>query len=158
MENIRLLAARPPWGLTAAATNGGVVLNWGAALGATNYNIQRARIAGGPYETVSPAGPVAPPFLDAAATDDGTYYYVVSAINPAGAGASSAEASVTVTNASATPVLQIVSSNNVLNLFWAKGTLQSATNVAGPWGDVPDAAPPSFEWSLAGTQRFFRVK
>jgi beta-glucanase (GH16 family) len=158
VENIRLLPARPPWGLTAAATNGAVVLNWGSALGATNYNVQRARVSGGPYETISPVGLVAPPFLDATATDDGTYYYIVSALNPAGAGAPSAEASVTVTNASATPVLQIVSSNNVLNLFWAKGSLQSATNVAGPWVDVPDAAPPSFEWSLAGPQRFFRVK
>lgn len=42
-------------------------------------------------------------------------------------------------------------------LDWPGGTLQSATNVAGPWTDVDGATSPRTN-STSGAQEFFRVK
>jgi hypothetical protein len=40
------------------------------------------------------------------------------------------------------PVLSLQTSGNSLVLNWSSGTLQSATNVLGPWYDIGGAASP----------------
>ncbi len=234
VENIRLLAARPPWGLAASATNSQIALTWGTALGATSYNVKRSLTSGGPYTNIG-TGVTTTSFTDTNAANGPTYYYVVSTVNPAGEGATSAEVSAslscmpapsagnngpvaagntlsltasaidgasyawtgpngftstdqnpsianTTTNASGiysvtatvgacnasaqTSViinpglsqLQVLSSDNGLTLNWQNGTLQSSTNLDGPWEDVPNAAPPSYSWIFTEPQRFFRLR
>jgi hypothetical protein len=79
---------------------------------------------------------------------------VVSSVNPAGEGAISAEASATPCT---TPVLSMQTSGNSLVLNWSSGTLQSATNVLGPWYDIGSAASP-YTNPLVGPQQFFRLR
>ena len=155
VENVRLLAARPPWGLSAAAGDSQVNLSWGTALGATSYNVKRATTSGGPYATLAAGRQVTnTAFTDLTASNGATYYYVVSSVNPAGEGAISAEASATPCT---TPVLSMQTSGNSLVLNWSSGTLQSATNVLGPWYDIGSAASP-YTNPLVGPQQFFRLR
>ena len=44
-----------------------------------------------------------------------------------------------------------------LQLNWAYGTLQSATNVTGPYNDVPYALPP-YTVPTTNSQQFYRVR
>jgi hypothetical protein len=72
------------------------------------------------------------------------------------AGCSSAPGTVTVTvNPPASMSIQTSSGSVVLD--WPLGTLQSATNVTGPWGDIIDALPP-YTNAATEPQEFFRVR
>jgi beta-glucanase (GH16 family) len=153
VESIRLLASRPPWGLSAVAGDGQATLSWGTALGATSYNVKRATTSGGPYATLTAGQRVTNTvFTDLTASNGAPYYYVVSSVNPAGEGAISAEAAI---NQPSGLFLQAFGNNLVLN--WSSGSLQSATNVPGPWYDVVGAASP-YTNPLLGPQRFFRLR
>jgi beta-glucanase (GH16 family) len=156
VENIRLLAARPPWGLSAVGANGQVDLSWGTAQGATAYNVKRSNVSGGPYTNL-PSGLALPSttFSDTTALDGTTNFYVVSPVNPAGEGALSAEASAINPAGS---ILNFDFSAGGLALHWQNGTLQWATNVSGPWQDVSNAAAPSFNVAPVDPQRFFRIR
>ena len=158
VENVRLLAARPPWGLTATAGDGQVSLSWGAALGATGYNVKRAATSGGPYTNL-PAGMQVngTAFTDLTAANGTTWYYVVSAVNPAGEGAISAEASATTTAVNPSPTLSMQVVSNRVALSWSTGTLQSASLLSGPWQDVTNAVSP-FVVSPAAPQQYFRLR
>ena len=81
-----------PNGLLASVTNGQVKLVWNSVFGATGYNVQRATNSGGLYIMLA-SNLNATNFTDAAVTNGVTYYYVVSALNPAGETASSIEIS-----------------------------------------------------------------
>ena len=83
-----------PPSLTATAGNGQVALAWGAASGASSYNVKRATISGGPYTTVQ-SGLTGTSFTNTGLSNGTTYYYVVTASNAAGEGPSSAQASAT---------------------------------------------------------------
>jgi hypothetical protein len=61
-------------------------------------------------------------------------------------------------NGGAAPITLAVSSvtNGTFQLSWSSGTLQSATNLLGPWSDVAGATPP-FSTNTAEPSLFFRV-
>ncbi len=80
-------------GVAAVAGNGEVSLNWVQSESATNYNIKRATVSGGPYDTVGSATALS--WVDTGLMNDTTYYYVLSAVNAAGEGANSSEANAT---------------------------------------------------------------
>ena len=86
-----------PAGLTAAAGNGRVALNWLAVTGAADvlsYNVRRATGSGGSYSLVATnVGLVG--FTDINLTNGTTYYYVVSAVNSLGESSNSPAVSVT---------------------------------------------------------------
>ncbi|MCX6904346.1 MAG: PA14 domain-containing protein, partial [Verrucomicrobia bacterium] len=81
----------PPGGLTATPGNAQVALSWSASSGATNYNVKRATVSGGPYTTI--ASRTTTSYTDATVANGTTYYYVVSASNGGGESANSAQAS-----------------------------------------------------------------
>jgi fibronectin type 3 domain-containing protein len=54
--------------------------------------------------------------------------------------------------------LSIEASSGSVTIGWPGGTLQSATNVVGPWDDVTNAVPPSYQVTPTDPQQFFRVK
>ena len=92
---------------------------------------------------------------DASVLNGTTYYYLVSATNSAGEGPDSAEAN-------ATPVLSVwpilaLTQNGILS-WTGSSTLQSATNVAGPYLDVPGATSPYTNDTGAQPQQFFRLR
>jgi Concanavalin A-like lectin/glucanases superfamily len=70
--------------------------------GATNYLLQRATISGRPYRTIAYLETTS--FVDRNAVANTTYYYVVKAVNGAGPGDASPQASAA---ASATPVVDL---------------------------------------------------
>lgn len=76
---VTLPAPPAPTNFTAVGTNLLINLKWNAVLGATNYNLKRGVVSGGPYPTVY-AGLVATNYADAAVTNAVTYYYVVTAV------------------------------------------------------------------------------
>jgi fibronectin type 3 domain-containing protein len=80
-----------PTGLTAAPGNALVNLTWTASAGATSYHVKRSTTNGSGYAQI--AVPTAASFGDTGLTNGTTYYYVVSALNAAGEGANSAQAS-----------------------------------------------------------------
>jgi hypothetical protein len=88
-----------PTGLTAAAGNQQVILNWHASKGATSYHVKRAATNDGPYTQVAATSSTSD--TDTGLTDGTTYYYVVSALNSAGESANSAPVSATPTSSSA---------------------------------------------------------
>ncbi|MGA2413910.1 MAG: hypothetical protein ABSF59_05660 [Candidatus Sulfotelmatobacter sp.] len=84
-----------PVGLAATAANGQVGLSWTASSGAASYNVQRSTTSGGPYSQVGT--PAVASFTDTGVTNGTEYFYVVSAVNAAGASANSAPVSATPT-------------------------------------------------------------
>ncbi|HWH70698.1 MAG TPA: hypothetical protein VNT26_15015, partial [Candidatus Sulfotelmatobacter sp.] len=91
------LVPRPtsaPTGFIATPGVGQVALNWNSVSGATGYNLKRASVSHGPYESITPmlAGPS---YLDTGLSPGIPNYYVISAVNSGGAGPDSAEAGAT---------------------------------------------------------------
>ena len=95
-----------PANLTAIPGDAQVTLNWDAVIGATNYNVKRSTIAGGPYETIATTV-TGTSYVDTNVTNGTTYYYVVTAVNADGESANSNEAS-------ATPQAAPIEEGNVL--------------------------------------------
>jgi alpha-L-rhamnosidase len=71
-----------------------VGLTWSPSLFATSYNIKRSSTPGGPYLTVA-SNLTSSDYTDATVNNGVTYYYVVSAVNPAGESGNSFEVSAT---------------------------------------------------------------
>jgi beta-glucosidase len=80
-----------PTDLTATPGHSQVALSWIAALGATNYNVKRATVSGGPYAMVA-TGVTTTNYTDLFLTNGVTCYYVVSAVNDWGESLDSLEA------------------------------------------------------------------
>jgi len=80
-----------PASLIATAGNNSVALSWQADPAATSYNVKRATVSGGPYTTLASVSTTN--YVDTTATQDTTYYYVVSAVNFLGESANSSEVS-----------------------------------------------------------------
>jgi hypothetical protein len=78
-----------PTGPTATSGNQQIILSWIPSLTATSYNVQRSTTSGGPYTTVG--SPAVTSFTDTGLTNGTIYYYVISAVNSAGAGPNSTQ-------------------------------------------------------------------
>jgi fibronectin type 3 domain-containing protein len=137
-----------PIHLTATPGNAVVTLTWTASLGATSYNVKRATTNGGPYTQL--AAPTAPTYTDSSVTNGTTYYYVVSALNAAGEGANSAQASATPQAAPLPPAaptnLTATPGNAAVTLAWTASTgatsynVKRATTNGGPYTQLAQLA------------------
>jgi beta-galactosidase len=160
VESIRQSAAGPA-GLTGVAGNNLAYLTWNALLGATSYNIKRSTTSGGPYSTVSTSGTVTGTnYVDSTAANGTTYYYVVSAATSISEASETANSpvEVSVTPVAPLPVfMSIRTSGNSIIITWPNGTLQSATNIVGPWHDLGGVVSP-YGIIPTGSQQFYRVK
>ncbi len=98
-------APAAPTGLTATVGNQQVALSWNVSTGATSYRVKRAAVAGGPYTQLS--SPTANSYTDGGLSNGTKYYYVVSAVGPAGESANSTEVSATPVGPSASVTIDV---------------------------------------------------
>jgi beta-galactosidase len=160
VESVRQAAAGPA-GLTGVAGNNQASLTWNALLGATSYNLKRSTTSGGSYSTISTSGTVTGTnYVDSTAVNGTTYYYVVSAVTSISEAVETANSpvEVSVTPVAPLPVfMSIRTAGNSIIITWPNGTLQSATNIVGPWHDFGGVVSP-YGITPAGSQQFYRVK
>jgi len=69
-----------------------VVLSWVTSLGATGYNVKRSTTTGGPYAAVA-TNVAGTSYTNVGLAVGTSYYYVVSAVNPAGESTNSSQVS-----------------------------------------------------------------
>jgi len=77
------------------------------------------------------------PSITKATTDAAGLYSVTATV-----GSCAPAAAMTIVTINQPPGLSLQTSGNSLVLNWSSGTLQSATNVLGPWYDIGGAASP----------------
>ncbi|HEV2694670.1 MAG TPA: hypothetical protein VG347_17375, partial [Verrucomicrobiae bacterium] len=122
--------------------------------GMTLY-LTASTVAGATYNWTGPNGFSSagqnPVLTKATQNASGTYSVTATSNN-----LTSAAGTVAVTvNPPASFSAQMLSGSFILN--WPYGTLQSATNISGPWGNVNGATPP-FTNLPAGPQQFYRIQ
>lgn len=155
-----LITASAPVNVTATFSSGEVFLSWGLSVGATNYHVKRSLTSGGTYTTVATTPSLV--YTDAGLTNGVTYYYVLSALRPAGESANSAQVSAT----PQAPSLTL--GGNPLMISWpgwaSNFTLYMTTNLATPvnWEPVTNPAQSgsgiySVALPLTNLQQFFRL-
>lgn len=135
-----------PTGLSAAADDAQVTLNWNAAAGATSYKIKRSIASGSGYVNVATnAGGT---FTNTGLSNGTLYYYVVSAANIAGESANSAETSARPTSPASVVMSATNDMSGQLKIIWPTDhtgwTLQTQTNnlnagLGTNWVNVPNS-------------------
>jgi fibronectin type 3 domain-containing protein len=153
-----------PMGLTAAAVNALVTLNWTASSGATGYYVKRSTTSGGPYTQISTQATASD--TDTGLTNGTKYFYVVSAYNSAGQSANSAEVNATPVLAapSAPTGLAATAGNAQASLSWAATSGASSYHVkrsATSGSETQISAPTSNSYTdtglTNGTKYFYVV-
>ena len=142
-----------PSGLTAAAGNAQVTLNWAASSGATGYYVKRSTTTGGPYTQI--ATQVGTNDTDTGLTNGTKYFYVVSAYNSAGQSGNSAEVSATpVLPPPATPTgLAATAGNAQVSLTWTASSAATSYHVkrsTSSGAETQIAAPSSTSYTDGG--------
>lgn len=132
-----------PTGLSATGSNAQVALAWNTSTGASSYNVKRSTASGGETLLTNVATPA---FTDSGLTNGTTYYYVVSAILPAGESANSTEVSATPANGAAPDVTITVNpANNTPISPYIYGV--------NSYGGIPNA-PTNLTFDRAGGNRW----
>ena len=116
-----IAAGGPPSQPRATVKGGKITLSWRGSAYAKSYNVKRATSSGGPYATIARVGAKNTTYIDAGRAPGTTCYYVVSANNPDGESANSAQIS-----AAHDGQLQ--------------GTIIGTTGSAGNWGATRETA------------------
>jgi predicted phage tail protein len=135
-----LYAAAPPSApsaLTATPGNNQVSLSWtaptsngGSAI--TGYNIYRGTTAGGESATPIATGVTSTSFVDTGVTNGQTYYYVIRAVNSAGASSASNEANATPSSPPSSPsALTAVPGDSQVSLSWTAPTSNGGSAITG---------------------------
>jgi cellulose 1,4-beta-cellobiosidase len=115
-----------PLNVTAMAGNTRVDLAWGAVTDAAAYCVKRATTSGGPYTVVGDQL-TANSYSDLAVSNGVTYYYVVIAVNSAGAGAASAQVSALPAAPTVQPVFKATTSAGSASVTPGKATTVATT-------------------------------
>jgi xyloglucan-specific exo-beta-1,4-glucanase len=82
-----------PTGVSAMLSSGQVTVTWAAVTGATSYNVYRSTVQGAPGTSVGSTATTS--FVDSTVVNGTTYYYQVTAVNSAGEGTPSTQATAT---------------------------------------------------------------
>ena len=111
--------------ITSVVTNfGQITLTWTTSTGATNYNVKRSLVSGGPYTTITSTTSTS--FTDTNVAVGVVYYYVVSASNAGGEGLNSGEVGATPRPLPPPTITGVVTNLGQVVLTWS--TVTTATN------------------------------
>ncbi|MBW8863970.1 MAG: hypothetical protein JF609_03420, partial [Verrucomicrobia bacterium] len=152
-----------PTGLTLAAGNRQISLNWTMSSGASGYNLWRSTNGGSSYQAIA-TGLAMSSYVDTSAVNGQLNYYKMTGADACGAGAFSAVASVLLP----LPSLSSYISANVLTMNWPGWAndwgLYSATNLTPPivWSPVTNVVSTnngqySVNLPVDLAQRYFRL-
>lgn len=94
-----------PLHASALGGTGQITLSWDAVSNATGYNVYYAATPGVTTATGTKVADASTPYIQSGLTAGTTYYYIVTAINSAGEGAASAQASATTSASEPTPTV-----------------------------------------------------
>jgi fibronectin type 3 domain-containing protein len=133
-----------PASLAATGGNKQVVLTWTAASGATSYNVQRSVTFGGPYTVITNA--TATSFTDTNVAIGTYYYYVVSALNPAGESVNSAQACATPTVSGSLPPFWLTQDIGPVGLTGSANWTNGVFTVLGDGPDIDQSAGDAFRF------------
>ncbi|HEV2435521.1 MAG TPA: NPCBM/NEW2 domain-containing protein [Verrucomicrobiae bacterium] len=139
-----------PTGLTATLNGGQAILNWNPAPGATRYTVARAT-SGAPYAAIA-TGLETTSYTDTNRNGGVIYYYAVAAANSCSQSGWSPYAF-----GSTNVTLGIRQSGGDVILSWPLGTLQSASQVAGPYSDFTGATQ-FFTNPASDVEQYYRVR
>ena len=130
LDQVILVPAAPaaPAGVAATASSDAVSLSWGAASGATGYDVLRAPASAGPFTKLTSSPQAATTYRDASVTAGSTYWYQVTASNTAGTSAPSAPVSATVPAGTAPTSVPIYA--DALASGWSDWSWGSTRNLA----------------------------
>ncbi|HEU6447395.1 MAG TPA: hypothetical protein VFV23_03030 [Verrucomicrobiae bacterium] len=135
-----------PTNLTATIGDASVALNWSASSNATSYYIKRSTVSDSGFATIATNTSLA--FTNTGLANGTLYYFVVSGVNPEGAGTNSVEVSARPTSFAPTQLGFAIGGNQIEFNWPADHTgwqLQSQTNDLGAglgtnWVDVTSSA------------------
>lgn len=155
-----------PTGLSATGQTARIDLAWTAAVGATSYLVRRSTTAGGPYDDRGTASGTST--SDTGLPAASTFFYVVRAVNAAGQGADSNEASATTSPAAQPPAaptgLTATGLDGHIDLAWSASTgatsylVRRGTTAGGPYADKGTPSGTTFsDTGLAAGATFFYV-
>ncbi len=121
-----LTAPAVPTGVVATSGDGRIVLSWNASAGATNYNVKRAWVSGGPYTTIGTPGVNS--YINTGLTNGTPFYYRIAAVNSGGESGNSSEVT-------ATPqAITIIKDNSDGSGIALTGAWTTGTATAGYYG------------------------
>jgi fibronectin type 3 domain-containing protein len=160
------IAPATPTGLTATAGNAQIALTWAASATASTYHVKRGTTTGGPYTQIS--APTTANFTDAGLTNGTTYFYVVSAVNSAGASANSAEVSAKPAGSAQVPAvpsgLMAAAASAQVRLTWSASATATSYNVkrsattSGPYIKISSSSATGFtDTGLTNGTTYFYV-
>jgi alpha-galactosidase len=135
--------------LSATISGTQVILNWNPVPGTNSYTVVRAT-ASTPYSILA-TGLDTTTCTDTSRINGTIYYYSVAASNGCGLG----DYSPYVFGSTNVTIYARLFGNGMI-LSWPMGMLQSAGQIAGPYGDVSGAVSP-YTNLVSGTQQFYRV-
>jgi MBG domain/HYR domain/Fibronectin type III domain/Carbohydrate binding module (family 35) len=155
-------APATPAGLVVTSSDAQALLSWSAPSETTGYNIKRAQVSGGPYQTIA-SGVITTSYTDTGLANDSTYYYVVSAVNSFGESANCFEA-VAAPQATTAPITfeaenisftSVGASTSVNPDTPASGGrwVQLNSNAAGQWMEFTTGSIPAGTWALQLTYK-----
>ena len=133
--------ATTPTGLVAVSGDGQVALSWNASGNASGYNIKRSAASNGVY-TIVATNVSSTAFTNTGLSDGTTYYFAISAMNPAGESPNSAPVSAQPVSLTP-PLFSFTSAGSQIQLGWPQNhtgwRLQVQTNslTASNWVTVP---------------------
>lgn len=159
-------APQTPSALVAVPGNAQAALSWSGSSGASSYDVKRSTVSGGPYSKVGTA--IAPVYTDASVSNGSTYYYVVAAINAAGASENSVQASATpqssVTMPTAPSALVATPGDAQVALSWSASTgatsydVKRSSTSGGPYMQIATAiSSPFTDSTVSNGSTYFYV-
>jgi len=119
-------------------------------------NLTASTVAGATYSWTGPSGFVSTdqnPSIANVTTNGAGLYSVTATI-----GSCTSTAATTTVTVNPPVSVSIQADGTNLVIAWPFGTLQSSSNAAGPWDDLTNAVPPSYQVTPTDPQQFFRVK